>query len=193
MFHDLYGTPVVITRVYMAYGPRQTATKIIPYTIRSLLAGETPQLGSGERLVDWIYVEDAIDGSVTLASAPGIEGRTIDLGSGVLLPIRDVVKRIATLLDSPLEPAFGALPAAPRENVRVADVAATLATIGWRNTTLLDDGLRQTIDWYRGLAATSTADATPAPCYSAISTSERNQVRQPQKLTFFSATEVQQP
>ena len=80
MFHELYGTPAVILRPFMAYGPRQHKDKIVPHVILSLLKESVQNLASGKWEADWIYVDDVIDGFVLAASRPGIDGRTIDLG-----------------------------------------------------------------------------------------------------------------
>ena len=94
MFHRLYQTPVVIARVYMAYGPGQAEGKIVPYTIRSLLQGQAPQLSSGRRCLDWIYVDDAVEGLVQAAAAEGVDGTTLEFGSGIAVSIKDVVDEI---------------------------------------------------------------------------------------------------
>ena len=85
MFHALYGVPAVLARVFMVYGPAQRdLSKLIPYAILSLLQGKSPAISSGGRLVDWIYVDDVVEAYVALADAPGIEGRTVEIGSGKL-------------------------------------------------------------------------------------------------------------
>ena len=149
MFHALYNTPAVILRVFMTYGPGQRPRKIIPHVILSLLEGRPPQLAGGRRAVDWIYVDDVIEGLLAAAVAPGVEGRSIDLGSGRLATIREVVAEIVRLIGSPIEPCFGALPDRLLEQVRAADVEPAAALLGWRPKTPLTEGLRATIDWYR--------------------------------------------
>ncbi len=75
MFTELYGLPVVHGRVFLAYGPGQAGSgKLIPYTIESLLSGVTPRFKSESRQVDWVYIDDAVSGLITLASAPDVEG-----------------------------------------------------------------------------------------------------------------------
>src|SRR5882672_3654215 len=64
MFHRIYNLPVVVLRPFMTYGPGQKKHKVIPYTILSLLRGESPQLSSGDRLLDWIYVSDVVEAFV---------------------------------------------------------------------------------------------------------------------------------
>lgn len=149
MFHALYRTPAVILRVFMTYGPRQRPRKVIPYTILSLLEGRSPQLSDGRRPVDWIYVDDVIRGMLAAAVAPGVEGSTLDLGSGRLVSVREVVEEIVRQLGAPVAPCFGALPDRPLEQVRAADLRRTTSCLGWTPRTALADGLRQTIDWYR--------------------------------------------
>lgn len=147
MFHDLYGTPVVLARVFMTYGPGQSPVKLIPHTILSLLAGRRPQLGNGSRPVDFVFVDDVIDGLVGCAVTPRIDGETVDLGSGQLMTIAEVVQRIVRLTGSELTPDFGALPSRPRERVRQAAVERTRELIDWRPQTPLEDGLARTIAW----------------------------------------------
>jgi len=94
MFFALYQLPVVILRVFMVYGPGQgDLQKLVPYVITSLLKGETPRFTSGTREVDWIYVEDVVAAFLEAARAPGVEGATLDVGTGKLVTVRQVVER----------------------------------------------------------------------------------------------------
>lgn len=149
MFHRLYATPVVMTRPYMVYGPEQRHHKLLPYVIVTLLRGEAPRLGSGRRGVDWIYVDDVLEGMSAAMLAPGAEGATFDLGTGALVSIREAVELVVELMGSSLKPFFGALPDRPVEQVRAADVANPQEKLGWRAKTSLREGLTRTIDWYR--------------------------------------------
>jgi UDP-glucose 4-epimerase len=149
MFVKLYGTRVVILRPYMTYGPAQNRSKIIPSTILSLLRGEAPQLVRGDRALDWIYVDDVVEAFVQAAWRPGLEGLTLDVGSGTAVPIRDVADRLVGLIAPELTPRYGARADGPEPVTRVADVGPTTAALGWRPTTSLERGLAMTVDWYR--------------------------------------------
>jgi UDP-glucose 4-epimerase len=148
MFHALYKLPVVIARVFMVYGPAQMdLTKLIPYVILSLLQGKTPKISSGDRLVDWIYISDVVSGLVALAQANGMDGATIEIGSGSLVSIRNIVEQLVTLIGGYAE--FGALHDRPLEPVRLAKTDATFARIGWKPRVSLEEGLERTLEWYR--------------------------------------------
>lgn len=150
MFHALYHVPAVIVRVFMTYGPGpQNPQKLLPYVIRSLLQGRAPELASGKRAVDWIYIDDVVEGLLVAAEAPHLEGRTVDLGSGLLTSIESVVHLLTELIGAHVHPVFGALPDRPLEQVRVADAAAAWAQLGWKATTPLEEGLKKMVTWYR--------------------------------------------
>jgi UDP-glucose 4-epimerase len=160
LFHALYQLPVVTLRLFMVYGPsQQDLRKLIPYVILSLLKGEAPELASGQRQVDWIYVEDVVQAFLAAAKAESIDGETIDVGSGRLIPIRTVVEELVRLVNPQIEPCFGALPERPMEQIRVADTTRSRTMIGWKATTCLEDGLKGTVDWYQH----QFAGATPLP------------------------------
>lgn len=161
MFHALYRTPVVLLRLHMVYGPGQTDEhKLVPYVIRALLAGRAPELSSGRRQVDWVYVDDVVEGCLAAAAAPGVEGETLDLGSGSPATVREVVVRLVAETGAKVAPRFGALPDRPLEPERVADVARTRARIGWAPRVGLAEGLARTVAWYRKTDAVAGAART---------------------------------
>lgn len=154
MFHALYGFPAVLARVFMVYGPDQKdEKKLVPYVVDSLLRGQAPRMSSGTRLVDWIFVDDVVEGLLRMADADGLGGRTVDLGTGQLESVRSAVERIARLMQSPVPLQFDPAADRPMEQVRAADVAQTQALLGWQPRIGLDDGLLRTIEWHRARLA----------------------------------------
>lgn len=149
MFHVLYQTPVVTARIFMVYGPGQRdLRKLVPYVTLSLLRKQVPQLSSGKRQVDWIYVEDVVEGLLAAAQAPDVIGSTIDLGSGTFASVGDVVHALGKIIAPDMQLALGGLPDRPLEQVRLADVAGTYSRLGWKPAISLEEGLRRTVDWY---------------------------------------------
>ena len=150
MFHALYKTPVVILRLFMVYGPgQQDLRKLVPYVILSLLKGETPKLSSGVRKADWTYVDDVVAGYLAAAAAKGMEGDTIDLGTGRLESVRTVVEEIFGLIDPQRKPDFGSMPERALEQTRTANAEASFRRLGWKAEVSLREGLSNTAEWYR--------------------------------------------
>jgi UDP-glucose 4-epimerase len=146
-FRSAYGLPLVMVTLFMTYGPRQKPFKVIPYTILKLLKGEQPRLSSGNRLVDWVYIDDVIDCFVSMGVAAGVDGRSFEIGSGELISIASVANLIASLMPGSKEILFGAEP--DRGHDRVSNIALAKEIFGWQPQTSLRRGLEATIDWYR--------------------------------------------
>ena len=150
LFYSLYHLPVVIAHLFMVYGPAQMdLKKLIPYVTLSLLNNEAPKLTSGNRKVDWVYIDDVVDALIACAKVKGIEGRTVDVGSGSLTTVRKVAERLALIINTGTEIAFGALEDRAFENVRVANVEESFELLGWKAGVRIEEGLKRTVGWYR--------------------------------------------
>ena len=150
MFHALYECPVVDLRVSMVYGPGQAdRTKLVPYVAQCFLDDVEPELASGARLVDWVYVDDVVEAHLKAATASEAVGKSIDVGSGDAATIRDLVESLAESVGTQVQPRFGALPDRPLEEPLLADVEEAHRLLGWRATTALHDGLLRTVEWLR--------------------------------------------
>jgi nucleoside-diphosphate-sugar epimerase len=148
MFHALYGTPLVIVRTFMTYGPGQDSRKLIPSVVLSLLKGESPKLSNGQWNADWIYIDDVIEGFLAAALAPKVEGGTFDLGSGSLVTVRELVDQVVEIMGSPIKPQFGALSDRLIEPARKAELSSTFRKLGWKPEISLETGLQRTVEWY---------------------------------------------
>lgn len=150
MFHQLFQTAVVMPRIFMTYGPAQKdVQKLVPFVIRQLLRGEAPNLSSGRRLADWIYIDDVVEALLRAAVIPGIEGYAFDVGSGSLVSVRGIVDQISEIMGGGIIPVFGALPDRPFEQERAANTTFLSDMLGYQQKTSLRQGLEATVTWYR--------------------------------------------
>jgi nucleoside-diphosphate-sugar epimerase len=150
MFDALYDLCVVNLRVFMVYGPGQPdLEKLVPYVTTSLLRGEKPKVGSGTRGVDWVFVDDVVEAFLCASVESGIGGQTLDVGTGKLTTVREVVELLYEMIQPDFVPELGALGDRPMEQVRVADVASSHEKMRWQPRVGLREGLSRTIDWYR--------------------------------------------
>jgi UDP-glucose 4-epimerase len=149
MFHELWDVPVTTLRIGMVYGPGQRdLRKLIPYVTTALLRGESPELTSGTRLVDWIYVDDVVDAFLAAAVSEQAPGREFDIASGSQLSIRDTVELLAKIIGAHQQPRFGAIADRPLDRAQVADIGPAGEVLGWRPHVDLETGLRRTADYY---------------------------------------------
>lgn len=150
LFHGLWALPTVVLRIAMTYGPAQPdGRKLVPYVIDSLLAGRAPELTSGKRKIDWVFVDDVVDAFIAAACVPAAAGRTFDIGSGVPVDIRETVELLRRLVGSNVLPHYGAVADRPLDSARIADVRDAAELLGWRAGVELQDGLSRTVEWYR--------------------------------------------
>jgi nucleoside-diphosphate-sugar epimerase len=156
MFSTLYGLSTVVLRPAMIYGPGQPDTsKLIPYVVRCFLGGETPVRGTGRRPIDWVYVDDVVSAFTMAAATDGVDGEVIDIGSGELHTITEVVSLLRAATGSREEARFGGLSDRPSEQGLPADTLRAERLLGWRATTSLEEGLRLTVDSIRDEALAS--------------------------------------
>jgi UDP-glucose 4-epimerase len=146
MFHRTEGWPVVGIMPFQVYGPGLPAKTVLGAALKAARADETFPMTSGEQRRDWIYIEDVVTGILAAATAPGIDGETVELGTGLGLPVKDVVIRLFELVGKG-KPLVGALPARPGEvPLMIADADKAERLTGWRATIEIDEGLKRLIE-----------------------------------------------
>ncbi|MBX7169145.1 MAG: GDP-mannose 4,6-dehydratase [Pirellulales bacterium] len=153
-YFQTYRLPIAITRCGNLFGPGDlNFSRLVPGTIRSLLAGERPVIRSDGTFVrDYFYVRDAATAYLDLADALQDEanyGEAFNFGTETPLSVVEMVKLMAALLGrSDLEPVIQnqATAEIPRQYLSCAKARARL---GWASRWTLEAGLRETIAWYR--------------------------------------------
>jgi dTDP-glucose 4,6-dehydratase len=149
-----YGLPVVVTRCSNNYGPRQYPEKLVPLFVTNAIEDQPlPVYGTGLNRRDWIHVEDHCAAIVTLLAQPGVEGETFNIGAGNELDVLTMTDAILKLLGKP-----GSLVRhvedRPGHDRRYALDSTKLTKLtGWRPAVPFDEGIRQTVEWYRANAA----------------------------------------
>ena len=151
-----YGLPVAITRCGNLYGGGDLNwNRLIPGTIRSALRNERPVIRSdGSYVRDYLYVEDAANANILLAERvvadPRVRGEAFNFSTETPMTVTAVVDRVLELMESRLTPDIrGEAVHEIREQYLSAEKARTV--LGWTPEFAFDEGLRRTIDWYRGV------------------------------------------
>jgi UDP-glucose 4-epimerase len=149
MYWRAYGLPIVTVRPFQVYGPGQPDHTLVPAAIRAALAGGDFPMTPGEQERDFVYVEDVVTGMLAAAEAPGVEGGSLDLGTGQVHALRRVVERIWAMTGARGQILAGALLYRPGEVMHLAaDADRTARLTSWRAQVGLEEGLCCTIDWH---------------------------------------------
>jgi NAD dependent epimerase/dehydratase len=151
-YHRSFGTPVMTVRPFNTFGPRQSARAFIPTIISQALTRGEIRLGSLTPERDMTFVGDTVAGFIAAAAAPGIEGMTINLGTGETHSIGWFVERLLKLMN------ITAPVIQERQRMRprlsevlklVSDNTLAREMLNWAPKVSLDNGLRQTIEFVR--------------------------------------------
>lgn len=136
-------------RLFSIFGPRDHPDWLLPYLIRTLVAGQRPALTAAEQRWDFLYVEDAVTAIVNTAATDAAAG-VFNLGSGVARPLRTVIEQVRDRIDPALTLGFGEVPYRPDQVMHLeADISRLTAATGWTPETPFDHALARTIDYFR--------------------------------------------
>jgi UDP-glucose 4-epimerase len=160
-YHEQYGLPTVICRLFNTVGPRQTGQygMVVPRFVRWALAGEPIRIyGTGAQSRSFCNVADVVDALVALTDSPGAVGEVVNVGSDEAVTIEQLADRIIALTGSKSEKRFLTYEEAygrPFDDmlVRLPDLAKIKRLIGYRPTHTLDETLREVIEYERSASS----------------------------------------
>jgi dTDP-glucose 4,6-dehydratase len=160
-----YGTDVVLVRGTNAYGPRQIERVVPTYAICALEGRTVPVYGDGSQRREFLHVRDWVRGALAVLDR-GEAGVVYNIGAGYELANRDLAERICALAGA--DPALiRSVPDRPGHDRRYGVRADRLRALGWAPRIAFDDGLADTVAWYRDhldrLRSAHTVDVVTAP------------------------------
>jgi dTDP-glucose 4,6-dehydratase len=146
--HHTHGLPVVITRSSNNYGPYQYPEKIIPLFVTNLLEGRpVPVYGDGLNVRDWCHVEDNC-AAIDLVLRRGATGEVYNIGARQETTNLDLTHLILAAMGKGPE-AIEFVEDRLGHDRRYSLSAARIRTLGWSPRRSLEEGIVQTVDWYR--------------------------------------------
>jgi dTDP-glucose 4,6-dehydratase len=148
-FHRTFGLDTVITRCSNNYGPYQFPEKVIPLFVTNLMAGKkVPLYGDGLNVRDWLHVDDHCTG-IALALQKGRSGEVYNIGGGTELTNRELTQRLLTAMGAD-ESMVEVVPDRKGHDRRYSlDIGKIHGELGYSPQVDLNDGLSETIQWYR--------------------------------------------
>jgi len=160
-YRQQYGFNSVFLMPVNLYGPRDNfdleSSHVIPALIRKCIEAEergereVVVWGDGSPTREFLYVEDAAEG-ILMAAESYNQSEPVNLGSGNEISIRNLAETIARLTGFSGKLVFDT--SKPNGQPRRAlDTSRAEAYFGFRASTSFEDGLRNTIEWYRQRSA----------------------------------------
>ena len=154
-FAQTYGLPIAVTRCSNIYGPGDLHfSRIVPDTVRSLLKNEAPVIrGHGKHARDYLYIDDAVRGYLSLAEQideMGVAGEAFNFGSGSPVKVVDLVKKIIVIAGRDhLRPIVLGRPSEHEIEAQYVDSSRAEARLGWKPDVTLCVGLGAAFIWYQ--------------------------------------------
>jgi UDP-glucose 4-epimerase len=160
-FYRCYGLETVSLRYFNIFGPRQDPTSaysgVLSLFITKLLNGETPSIfGDGEQSRDFTFVANAVQANLLACTATAAPGNLYNVGTGSRITLNETLQMLAKILGVEANPQYGPTRAGDVRDSQ-ADITAARRDLGYDPKVGFEEGLRQTVDWYRSTVGAAAA------------------------------------
>jgi dTDP-glucose 4,6-dehydratase len=148
-YHETYGLPVTITNCSNNFGPAQFPEKVIPLFVTNALDDlDLPLYASTQNKREWLHVRDHCR-AIELVLEQGRVGETYNVGSGVEKSIEEIADAVLELTGKPesLKTIVADRPGHDRRYL--LDSTKLRTELGWKPEIAFEDGMRETVEWYR--------------------------------------------
>jgi UDP-glucuronate decarboxylase len=152
-YHRQHRLPIKVARIFNTYGPRMHPNDgrvVSNFIIQALTGGEITVYGDGRQTRSFCYCDDLVDGLVRLMATGDDVTGPINLGNPSEITIRDLAEMILDLTESQARIVSKPLPLDdPRQ--RCPDISKARSGLGWEPKVPLEDGLKETVKYFRHL------------------------------------------
>jgi len=152
-YHRQHGLPIKIARIFNTYGPKMQPDdgRVVSNFIVQALKGEPLTVfGDGSQTRSFCYIDDMVDGLISLMNSPREVTGPINFGSSGEFTMIELAKQVMALTDSDCELQHLPLPADDPVR-RKPDISRAREVLGWEPAVPLSEGLAQTVDYFRGM------------------------------------------
>jgi len=157
MFTRLYGLETVSIRYFNVFGPRQDPTSpysgVISVFATALLENRPPTIfGDGEQTRDFTYIANVVNGVLRAAEAPGASGQIINVATGGRISLNQLFEEMRRLIGADVRPTYAPTRAGDVRDSQ-AEISKARTLLGYEPIVSFEDGLKNTLDWYRTAGA----------------------------------------
>lgn len=148
-----FKTPVVVLRPFNTFGPRQSTRAVLPTILLQLLEGKAElSLGRTDTRRDMTYVSDTVEGFVLAATAKDIDGETIQLGTGSMVSIQEMVDTAIAVTGRQVRVVTDERrlrPDASEVTVLLSDPTRAKTLLGWEPRVSFRSGVERFATWLK--------------------------------------------
>lgn len=155
LYQKEFGLKVVTVKWFSVYGPGQKhygVQKAVPtFIVKALKNEPLPVFDNGQQEADFIYTSDTIRATILVAEDPKLEGQTVEIGTGQGTSVNDLAKLIIKLSGSKSEIEYLPMRGGEDPETKVVANVKLLKSLGFKPEVNLEEGLIETITFYRDL------------------------------------------
>ena len=147
-----FGLPVATIRPFNTFGPRQSLRAIIPTIISQGILAKKIRVGNTKPRRDFLFVKDTVMGFIQVGKCEGAVGKVVNIGSGMDVSIEELVKKILDQMGKKVEIEVEEERIRPEKSEvmqLLSDTHLAQKLFHWVPRYRLEEGLRETIEWYQ--------------------------------------------
>ena len=152
-YHRQYGLPIKVVRIFNTYGPRMLPNDgrvVSNFIVQALKGHDITIYGDGSQTRSFCCVSDLVVGLEAMMRTPNRVTGPVNLGNPGEFTVRELAETIIHITGSKSKIVYKPLPQDDPAR-RKPDVSLARELLGWTPEIALEDGLRQTIDYFRNL------------------------------------------
>ncbi len=155
-YHRQHRLQIKVARIFNTYGPRmhpQDGRVVSNFIVQALRGDDITIYGDGLQTRSFCYVDDLIDGLLRLMDSPAEFTGPVNLGNAVEFTVLELAEKVLQLVGGVSRLLFQDLPQDDPKQ-RQPDIALARRALDWEPRVALEDGLRETVAYFRALLAT---------------------------------------
>jgi NAD dependent epimerase/dehydratase len=147
-----FGLPITTLRPFNTFGPRQSLRAVVPTIISQAINDKKIRLGNTRPRRDFLFVRDTVRGFIEMGKCEAAVGKVVNIGSGTDTSIEELVKKVLALMKKQGEIEVEDRRIRPEKSEvmqLLSDTRLAQKLFQWTPRYTLEEGLRETIEWYQ--------------------------------------------
>ncbi len=153
----VYGLRATVLRCNNTYGRTGETNFLVEYAISSMLKGSPVYVGTPDHVRDYMFVDDHVNAYLSAIENVAVDGHIFNVSPGnpvtnisLVMKVCELLKFEGKIVEGSYPPGYPRRPRAIDTEYIVLDSSAIRSKLGWKPTVTLDEGLRGTIELWKG-------------------------------------------